>query len=205
MALIGVGWVIRVQLVMLGVMLFVILSVLIGAGIPPQNVIPRNTTAFVGFNAEALAENTNPAYTGGEDFFTMFALFFPAVTGIMAGANLSGDLENPGRDIPRGTFIAIFFSCIVYIFLAVWSGASCFRTMTDGTGGLYFNDLIMTQMSFWAPLVYIGIFLATISSALRYSLSFMLLSFSCFVKFFGGCPSYRSVFLQRQNLCWKGH
>lgn len=75
-------------------------------------------------------------------------------------------VENPGRDIPRGTFLAIGFSTFVYIILAIWSGASCFRTTLAGTGGLYFNELIMQNMSFWGPLIIIGIFAATLSSAL---------------------------------------
>lgn len=90
MAIIGVGWVIKVQVVLFLGICFIILSVFIGAPITPGGVL-RNSTAFVGFNAEAFAENTNPAYTDGNSFFSMFAIFFPAVTGIMAGANLSGD------------------------------------------------------------------------------------------------------------------
>lgn len=50
--------------------------------------------------------NSKPAYTKGENWFTVFGVFFPTVTGILAGLNMSGDLRNPSRDIPVGTLSA---------------------------------------------------------------------------------------------------
>ncbi|MGI9017293.1 MAG: hypothetical protein ACR2HR_09365, partial [Euzebya sp.] len=43
----------------------------------------------------------------GTDFWAVFAVFFPATTGIMAGVNLSGELRDSRRSIPLGTLSAI--------------------------------------------------------------------------------------------------
>ncbi len=102
----------------------------------------------------ALAQNQSPV-----PFWTVFAVFFPAVTGIMAGVNMSGDLENPGRSIPRGTFAAIGVGFLVYMtipLLLIWRGES---------GALISDPLVMRRMAFWGDAILLGVWGATLSSA----------------------------------------
>ena len=54
-----------------------------------------------------------------ENFWTVLAVYFPAVTGILAGASLSGDLEDPRESIPKGTLYAVVFAGFVYAWLSI--------------------------------------------------------------------------------------
>ncbi len=93
-------------------------------------------------------------------FWEVFAVFFPAVTGIMAGANLSGDLKNPRRSIPLGTMTAIAVTAVVYFVIAYVAA----RVATPEE--LIANEMIMVDRAIWGPAVLAGIMGATLSSAL---------------------------------------
>ena len=45
------------------------------------------------FAGDVFLENFGPSFRDGEGFFSVFSIFFPAATGILAGANISGDLK----------------------------------------------------------------------------------------------------------------
>ncbi|MFP4228673.1 MAG: amino acid permease [Salinivenus sp.] len=96
----------------------------------------------------------------GTSFWTVFAVFFPAATGIMAGANMSGELEDPRRSIPAGTLGAIGVSFVVYVLLAIWLARSA------PTEALVSNYTIMVDRAYWGPAVVAGLLGATFSSAL---------------------------------------
>ncbi len=95
-----------------------------------------------------------------ESFWVVFAVFFPAVTGIMAGVNMSGDLANPGRSIPRGTFAAIGVGYVIYMGLPV------ILAMRADAVTLIEDPLIMRRMALWGNAILVGVWGATLSSAL---------------------------------------
>jgi hypothetical protein len=96
----------------------------------------------------------------GSDFWMVFAVFFPAATGIMAGANMSGELKDPRKSIPVGTLWAIGISFLIYMGLAYWVARSA--TIDE----LLQNYNIIIEKSFFPPLVIAGVLGATFSSAL---------------------------------------
>ena len=56
-------------------------------------------------------------------FAEVFAVFFPAATGILVGASMSGTLKNPRKSIPRGTLAAVAMSALVYLVAGIWFAA----------------------------------------------------------------------------------
>ncbi len=96
----------------------------------------------------------------GSDFWLVFAVFFPASTGIMAGANMSGELKDPKKSIPVGTLWAIGVSFVIYMCLAFWLARSASEQE------LISNYNIVIDKAYVGPLVIAGILGATFSSAL---------------------------------------
>lgn len=96
-----------------------------------------------------------------DNFFIVFAICFPAFTGMTAGVGLSGELKNPGRSIPIGTIAGTLIGMIVYFCVA-------FKLSTSATtADLLSNQLIMSKIAIGgAFIVPIGLAAATASSAL---------------------------------------
>ncbi|MHA1569863.1 MAG: Na-K-Cl cotransporter [Alphaproteobacteria bacterium] len=57
--------------------------------------------------------------SGEYNFWLVFAVFFPAVTGVMAGLGLSGDLKDPQKTIPRGAILATLTGFAIYLSVPV--------------------------------------------------------------------------------------
>lgn len=93
-------------------------------------------------------------------FFYVFTIIFPAFTGLAAGLGLSGDLKNPRKSIPQGTIWATIAGLIIYI-LAAYK-----FTVSANPEDLASDQLIMSKISAWGPIIPIGLAAAAISSAL---------------------------------------
>ncbi len=144
--MIGAGWTIKLQFFILATLALSLLSFGIGAAGE--------------FDATIMQANLTPHFTGGENLFSMFALFFPAVTGIMAGANMSGDLRDPAKSIPAGTLWAVGVTAVIYLVTAgLLAGCRTHFELSD-------NTLIVADIARWPLLITAGVFAATLSSAL---------------------------------------
>jgi len=96
----------------------------------------------------------------GLGFWAVFAVFFPAVTGFTQGVNMSGDLKDPGRSLPVGTFAAVGLSMLVYILSAIILAG----TLPAGT--LQTEYEAMQKVAYGNWLVLVGVITATLSSAM---------------------------------------
>ena len=145
---IGAGWTIKLQYFILATLMASLVSFYAGC--------------FTHFDPMVLQANMQWTIDS-KTFFTMFALFFPAVTGIMAGANMSGDLKDPARAIPAGTLWSILFTGLIYLSLAVLMGGT---RSAEALSNLAGDSLVIADISHWPILITAGVFAATLSSAL---------------------------------------
>ena len=95
-----------------------------------------------------------------ENFWNVFAIFFPAVTGIGAGAAMSGDLKDPQKSLPKGILLAVLVGFFVYIIVTIT------YAIAASNNELVNNNLIMADVALFGTIVFLGILGATFSSAL---------------------------------------
>ena len=95
-----------------------------------------------------------------DSFIIVFAIIFPAFTGMTAGVGLSGDLRDPKKAIPIGSLTATFTGMLIYLFIAYK------LTISASPEDLVTDQLIMGKIALWEPIIVIGLASATFSSAL---------------------------------------
>jgi len=115
---------------------------------------------FFGFATENLSNITLNLKGLGGNFWKNFALFFPAITGLMAGIGMSGELSNPKKQIPKGVISALIVTSIIYLLMVVYLGIAAPAEELVG------NSLKIVDLALFSPLVLAGILASTFSSAL---------------------------------------
>ncbi|XP_008285939.1 solute carrier family 12 member 7 isoform X3 [Stegastes partitus] len=156
-------------------------------GIPglTSGVISENMWSVYG-PLSMLVENKNLMSVGGSDpsqdiympyvvndittFFTLLVgIYFPSVTGIMAGSNRSGDLRDAQKSIPIGTILAIATTSVIYITCVVLFGA-CIEgvLLRDKFGDSVKGNLVIGTLSWPSPwVIVIGSFFSCCGAGLQ--------------------------------------
>jgi amino acid transporter len=94
-----------------------------------------------------------------EHFWAVFAVIFPALTGIEAGLSMSGDLKDPSRSLPRGTIWAVLSSYVIYLAIPV------FLYIRVPTDVLATNFMVMENVATVGALLILGVWVSALSSA----------------------------------------
>lgn len=118
----GVKWVVKLQFILLLILLLAGLDFAVGSFVHTDR-----QNGFEGWMSGNLANNTMPEYFDGYSWFTVFGVFFPTVTGIMAGINMSGDLRQPNINIPNGTIAAVGVGTFLYLMFVTVLASTCTR------------------------------------------------------------------------------
>lgn len=121
--------------------------------------------AALNFSFDRLMENWSaaPAYTSKYGFWGLYAIYFPSVTGFIAGINMSGDLKNPGESMVKGTLYALLVCFIVYMLqIILYGGGFARSSLIDAP----FRTMLGNAL--WGAdfMVIAGVYAATLSSAL---------------------------------------
>jgi len=144
-AWLGADWATRFQFVVMAVLFTAILSFFIGG--------------LLRWDSALLAENWTASYSD-MGFWVLFAIFFPAVTGFTQGVSMSGDLKDPGKSLPAGTFAAVGLSIVVYFISAILFAASLPNKV------LISDYEAMNKIALLGILITAGVVAATLSSAM---------------------------------------
>uniref|UniRef100_A0A914UYK5 Solute carrier family 12 member 6 n=1 Tax=Plectus sambesii TaxID=2011161 RepID=A0A914UYK5_9BILA len=149
----------------------------------------RCVSAFPGFLSQAVKSNmvtsymqkgeANPGVPADKSrevyqdlttsFFLLLAIYFPSVTGIMTGSNMSGDLKDPQKSIPIGTIGAQLTTSFVYLSLVLVFGSSITGpVLRDKYGQSLGGGMVVAELAWPSPwILLIGSFTSAFGAALQ--------------------------------------
>lgn len=141
----GADWATRFQFIVMAVLVLALVSFFIGGALL--------------WDSRQLQHNWLPS-AQPLPFWSLFAVFFPAVTGFTQGVSMSGDLRDAGRSLPLGTFAAVGVSLVIYLAAALVFAAALPQSMLLG------DYHAMSRVAWLPTLITLGVFAATLSSAM---------------------------------------
>ncbi|VDM37304.1 unnamed protein product [Toxocara canis] len=158
----------------------------LGSIIPPND--DQRLRGMTGYSLATISQNLLPAWRG-EDFISVFAVFFPGMTGLMAGSMFINSLRDPARDVPLGMFTSIAV-CSLFNLIGVfisgatmlrdvsglsfpvydnvtneWESFTCAENFTCKYGLMNFFQVAELEAA-WGPLIIAGIFAMSLSSTM---------------------------------------
>ncbi|MCA9396028.1 MAG: Na-K-Cl cotransporter [Candidatus Omnitrophica bacterium] len=155
-----------IQFISLVTLLIIVILAFISAGFALKiqllimTMIALSLISFFMGDASLVSTLPAPAFQPAS-FWIVFAIFFPAVTGILSGLSMSGDLKDPARSIPKGTIGAVMVSYVIYMMIPLF-----FWKLRIPSEVLVANPMIMQSIAKWHPLILAGLWGATLSSAI---------------------------------------
>ncbi|KRY40027.1 Bumetanide-sensitive sodium-(potassium)-chloride cotransporter [Trichinella spiralis] len=182
----GLNFESKAQIALMVILIVSLINYLIGTFLTPTAL--QRAKGITGYSFETMKENFYPDWRG-ETFFTVLAVYFPAATGFLAGANISGDLDEPEKAIPKGTILGVSITSVLYMAVLWLTGITCIRDasgsvsdLVNGTitacaanntclYGLHNYFHIVEIEGAWVPLITAGVFASTLSSALASTVS----------------------------------
>ncbi len=160
-AFVGAQWALKIQYIIMSILLLAIVTFFAGTMTHfSSDIFAQNWASDFSLIQSEPSSDTSGHYFS---FWLIFAIYFPAVTGIDAGLNMSGDLKDATKSIPKGTLIAIGVGFLVYLIQILLSGGAYERALLKEQP---FQLLVDNALFGFGFLVIAGVFAATLSSAL---------------------------------------
>ncbi|XP_057655206.1 solute carrier family 12 member 8 isoform X2 [Diorhabda carinulata] len=151
----GVKWVIKLQFILLLILLSAGLDFMVGSFVHTEE-----DKGVEGWVSDNIVKNMWSNYTEGYSWFTVYGVFFPTITGVLSGINMSGDLKAPSTNIPNGTLAAIGTATFLYLVFVIFLGSTCTRAV------LATNFMIAEDVSVIGVLFLAGLYVSSMSSCL---------------------------------------
>uniref|UniRef100_A0A8C5CKI6 Solute carrier family 12 member 10, tandem duplicate 1 n=1 Tax=Gadus morhua TaxID=8049 RepID=A0A8C5CKI6_GADMO len=193
-SLAGMEWEAKAQILFFVILLISFANYFVGTLIPPDE--EKRSKGIFGYRGEIFSDNLMSKYTNGNDFFAVFAIFFPSAIGILSGVNISGDLKVLAGEItlptlptilpPRSVVVREASGNVTDVLLGNSTdgckGVACqlgwnFTDCMDAVGadgcqyGLAHSPKVLGQVSGFNYLITAGVFAASLSSALGFLVS----------------------------------